>query len=122
MLYNHSQAHLTIKLRTMYRLIIIFFCLTLSACASHYGAARIVSSPAGAEIISDEDGSILGVTPATVWWKEDSHQRKYRVVRLRKEGYREKVASFWLSMSHSSIKKAQKSPTSVQEVLEKKDS
>jgi hypothetical protein len=106
----------------MYRLIIVFFCLTLSACASHYGAATIVSSPTGAQIISDEDGSILGVTPATVWWKEDSRHRKYRVVRLRKEGYREKVASFWLSMSHSSIKKAQKSPTSVQEVLEKKDS
>lgn len=105
----------------MHRLIVIFFCVSLSACASHYGAATIVSSPAGAQIISDEDGSLLGVTPATVWWKEDNQQRKYRVVRLRKEGYREKVASFWLSMSHSSLKKAQKSPTSVQEVLVKKD-
>lgn len=106
----------------MHRLIVIFFCITLSACASHYGAATIVSSPAGAEIISDEDGSLLGVTPATVWWKEDSRHRKYKVVRLRKQGYREKVASFWLSMSHSSLKKAQTSPTSVEEVLKKKDS
>lgn len=106
----------------MQRLFIIFFCLTLSACASHYGAATIISSPAGAEIISDEDGSLLGVTPATIWWKEDSRHRQYRVVRLRKEGYREKVASFWLTMSHSSVKKAQQSPTSVKEDLVEKDS
>jgi hypothetical protein len=106
----------------MHRLIVIFFCITLSACASHYGAVKIVSSPSGASIISDEDGSILGVTPATVWWKEDSRLRKYRIVRLRKEGYREKVASFWLSMSHTSLKKAQQSPTSVEEVLQKKES
>ncbi|MFT4630763.1 MAG: hypothetical protein ACI9WC_002846 [Arenicella sp.] len=106
----------------MHRLIVIFFCITLSACASHYGAVTIVSSPSGADIISDQDGSILGVTPATVWWKEDNGHRKYRIVRLRKEGYREKVASFWLSMSHTSLKKAQKSPTSIEEMLQKKDS
>jgi len=50
----------------MYRLLaIIFICLGLSACASHYGAVTIVSTPSGAEVISDEDGTVLGTTPTT---------------------------------------------------------
>jgi hypothetical protein len=94
----------------------------VGACASHYGAAKIVSDPAGAQVISDEDGSILGITPTTIWWKADSNHRQYRAVKLIKEGYYDSVASFWLSMSHSSQKRAEESPILIEETLKKKGS
>jgi len=106
----------------MYRLLaIIFICLGLSACASHYGAVTIVSTPSGAEVISDEDGTVLGTTPTTAWWKDGSGNRQHMILRLKKDGYYEKVASFWLSMRHSSSDEAQKSPDLVEVVLLKKD-
>jgi len=43
------------------------------------------------------------------------------ILRLKKDGYYEKVASFWLSMRHSSSDEAQKSPDLVEVVLLKKD-
>jgi len=46
-------------------LLIAITCLSLSACASHYGAAHVISNPSGAEIIDTQDGTTLGVTPTT---------------------------------------------------------
>jgi len=77
-------------------LIISFLCISLSACASHYGAAFITSNPPGAQVINTDDGTTLGVTPTTVWWKESSANRQYIAVRFRKDGFYEKVDSFWL--------------------------
>lgn len=96
--------------------------LLLSACASHYGAARIVSTPAGAEVISGKDGSSLGVTPTKVVWKEGSDNNQHLILRLRKDGYYEKVTSFWLHMRHSTSAKAEESPDIVEVVLLKKGS
>jgi len=105
----------------MYKIIITaLFSITLSACASHYGAARIVSSPPGAEVINIDDGTTLGVTPTTVWWKEGSSERQHIAVRFKKEGYYEKVSSFWLSMRHSSIEKAEQDLTLVEVSLLRK--
>jgi hypothetical protein len=102
-----------------------FFCailvlISLSACASHYGAARITSIPAGAEVVSGEDGSSLGVTPTTVLWKEGSDNRQHLILRLQKDGYYEKVSSFWLHMRHSSATDAKNDPDLVEVVLKKK--
>lgn len=101
-------------------LIVILSSAFLSACASHYGAVRITSIPAGAEVISDEDGAILGTTPTTTWWKHSSANRQHLILRFRKAGYYEKVASFWLSMHHRSAAEAQKSPNLVEVALIKK--
>lgn len=76
--------------------------LVLISGCSHYGAAQIKSVPTGAEVINIDDGTVLGVTPTKVWWKGDSSNRQYISVRLKKDGYYDKVASFWLSMRHSS--------------------
>ena len=100
--------------------IIIVLSILLSACASHYGAAKIISSPAGAEVISDKDGSVLGVTPMTAWWKDSSDNRQHLILRFKKNGYYEKVSSFWLSMRHKNQDLAQKNPQLVEVVLQEK--
>ena len=51
-----SVRHLASKL-----LISLGVLVALSGCASYYGAAKISSVPAGAEVINLKDGTILGV-------------------------------------------------------------
>lgn len=92
--------------------------ILMTGCASHYGAARIVSTPPGAEVLSSEDGTSLGVTPATVVWKDSSANRKHMILRFQKDGYYEKVSSFWLSMRHSSMDDAKQNPGLVEVVLQ----
>ena len=95
-------------------------CLALSACASHYGAARIVSDPPGAEVINLDDGTVIGITPLTYWWKDGSANRQHIPIRLKKAGYYEKVSSFWLSMRYSSQAAATQSPDLVEIAMQKK--
>jgi len=106
------------------RKLLLTLCLSLllSACAAHYGAAKIISTPAGAEVISGKDGSSLGVTPTKVVWKEASDTNQHLILRFRKDGYYEKVTSFWLHMRHSTSAKAEESPDLVEVVLQRKDS
>ena len=73
-----------------------------TACSTYYGAANISSVPEGSEVINDQDGSLLGVTPLTVWWKDSSSRRKQMILQIRKEGFYTKTAVFWLSMRHKS--------------------
>lgn len=90
----------------------------LSACV-HHGAAKIVSNPAGAEVVNLEDDTVLGVTPVTVWWRESDNDRKHVNVRLQKEGYRDKTASFWVTLRHKSRNSALENPQFVETYLEK---
>ncbi len=95
-------------------LFISIICVTLSACASHYGAATINSNPSGAEVINIEDGTVLGVTPFTTWWKGPNGNRQHIAVRFKKEGYYEKVETFWLSMRQNSADSALEEPSFVE--------
>ncbi|MFT5573109.1 MAG: hypothetical protein ACI9FR_002042 [Cryomorphaceae bacterium] len=101
-------------------LLTLFVCLALSACASHYGAARIVSEPPGAEVINLDDGTVIGITPLTYWWKDGSGNRQHIPIRLKKAGYYEKVSSFWLSMRHNSQSSAANNPDLVEIAMQKK--
>ncbi|MBX2850017.1 MAG: hypothetical protein KTR16_16950 [Acidiferrobacterales bacterium] len=101
-------------------IITCFLCISLSACASHYGAAHITSNPPGAQVINLDDGTTLGVTPATVWWKEPNADNQHIALRFKKDGYYEKVDSFWLSMRHSSIEEATQNSTHVEVNLQPK--
>ena len=98
-------------------IIVILTIAIISGCA-HYGAARIVSNPAGAEVINLDDGTLLGTTPTTVWWKDSGGNRKNITVRFKKPGYKEKVTQFWLSMRHTSEKQARAEPQLVEVVIE----
>jgi len=95
-------------------LFIGFLSVFLSSCAAHYGAATIKSNPPGAEVVSTDDGTILGVTPMTYWWKEPSGNTQYKVLRIKKEGYYEKSAPFKLSMRHNSEEEAKENATIVE--------
>ena len=98
----------------------LLLCISLSACGAHYGAAKINSIPPGAEVISGEDGSSLGVTPTEVVWKDSSANRQHLILRFQKDGYYEKVKSFWLHMRHSNEAQAKAAPDSVEVVLQRK--
>lgn len=93
----------------------------LSGCSAHYGSAQIISDPPGAEVLNDEDGTVIGVTPTTAWWKESSAIRKHVILRFKKDGYYEKVSSFWLSMRHKSQNKAEQNTQKVEVVLQRKN-
>ncbi len=94
--------------------------LALSACGAHYGAAKIVSTPPGAEVINLDDGTVIGNTPVTMRWKHSSGDRQHIPVRLKKPGYYEKVSSFWLSMRHGSEQAANENPQLVEITMQKK--
>lgn len=100
-------------------LIALTLSISLSACASsHYGAAKITSIPTGAEVISDQ-GTILGVTPTTAWWTDESGKQQDLLLRFRKDGYLEKVGSFGLSMHHKSQQDAIQNPQKIEVLLDR---
>ena len=80
--------------------------LIISCSGSHYGAAKLSSVPDGAEVINIDTGTVLGVTPTEVWWESGSGKKQLINVRLRKAGFYDKLATFWLSMRHSSSQAA----------------
>ena len=88
--------------------------LIIGCSSSHFGAAHITSAPAGAEIINIDSGTTLGVTPANVFWEAKSDQKQFINVRLRKAGFYNKLATFWLSMRHSSSEEALKNAQKVE--------
>jgi len=91
------------KLKPLIRVAFIVAITSLStACSTYYGAANINSVPDGSEVINDKDGSLLGVTPLTVWWKDSSSRKKQMILQIRKNGFYTKTAVFWLSMRHKS--------------------
>lgn len=117
------QAHAIARLsrNTLARLVTAVICVALlSGCASHYGAATIITQPAGAEILDAENDSVIGVTPFTTFWKDSSSSRRYVALKLRKQGYEPEVSHFWLNMRHSSKSSAIKAPKKVTVVLKEK--
>ncbi|RBP53415.1 hypothetical protein [Arenicella xantha] len=109
------------RLLTNLRVIaLISTCLTLTACGAHYGAARFVSDPPGAEVINLDDGTVIGTTPVTMFWKDSTGTRQMVPIRLKKAGYYEKVSSFWLSMRHTSEKQALENAQVVEVSMQKK--
>ncbi|MFT4629409.1 MAG: hypothetical protein ACI9WC_002019 [Arenicella sp.] len=94
--------------------------ISLSACASspHYGAAKIITIPLGAEVIS-EQGTILGVTPLTSWWTDKSDNQKQLLLRFSKDGYLEKVGAFGLNMHHKTQQDAIQNPQKIEVQLDR---
>jgi len=92
--------------------------LAISGCSS-YGAARILSDPAGAEVVNLEDDSLLGTTPVMVHWKNDREESKLITVRFHKSGFDDKVTAFWVNMRHSSRAKAENEPQAVKVEMKK---
>lgn len=105
--------------KAVYSFVLLLAIINLSACAAHYGAAKIVSSPAGAEVINGEDGSIIGKTPVTMRWKNANGNRQTIILKFKKAGYYEKTSSFWLEMRNRNAKKADTNPQLVEIEMQK---
>jgi len=93
---------------------ILLFLITLSGCAAHHGAAKITSSPTGAQVINAETGEVLGVTPLILNWTETRGTRQQILVKLHKEGYYQKTEGFWLDMNSKSLQEANNRPNLVE--------
>ena len=100
-------------------LLVAVLLLAITGCSS-YGAAKIQSVPAGAEVINLEDDSLLGTTPVMVHWKNDREESKLITVRFHKSGFDDKVTTFWVNMRHSSKTDAENEPQDVKVELKKK--
>ena len=100
-------------------LLLLAITINLSACAAHYGAAKIVSSPPGAQVINGEDGSVIGNTPVTMRWKKPNGSRQTIILKLKKAGYYEKTSSFWLDMRNRNAKAASANPQLVEIEMQK---
>lgn len=94
--------------------------LSMSGCTTYYGAAVITSDPPGAQVINDEDGKVLGITPLTMSWKDGNANRQHIILDFSKDGYYKKISSFWLSMRYRTQSAAIDAPQSWEVTLEKK--
>ena len=94
------------------RMLLPVFFISVSGCSS-YGAAKIQSTPSGAEVVNLEDDSLLGTTPVMVHWKTDREESKLITVRFHKSGYSDKVTAFWVNMRHGSRSEAENEPQNV---------
>lgn len=92
----------------------MLFLFATTGCVSHHGAAKITSSPSGAEVINAETGEVLGVTPLLINWTENRGTRQQILVKLNKEGYYQKTEGFWLDMNSKSLKEAKNRPNLVE--------
>ncbi len=100
-------------------LVVPLLLLAISGCSS-YGAAKIQSTPPGAEVVNLEDDSLLGTTPVMVHWKNDREESKLITVRFHKPGYNDKVTAFWVNMRHGTRTEAESEPQTVKVELKPK--
>ncbi len=107
--------------------IIISIAVLMSGCAAlglggkHYGAINFYSEPDGVEVINLQDDTNLGTTPVAVWWESDDGKPVHVTVEFRKQGYKEKITSFWVNTRHPNIEVAVKNgkPIKVQLIKRK---
>ena len=96
--------------------------LLAAGCApTRYGAARLSSTPPGAEVLDLKDRSSLGLTPLIVTWESDKGEPEHVTLRLRKTGYQEESASFWLNTRYETPEDARSDPQPVHVILREAD-
>lgn len=104
------------------RVLVLFVLCNLAACSqTKYGVVKIVSIPAGAEVINLKDDTHLGITPLLVTWEDDEDTAKNATVELRKVGYVEKITTFWVNMRHDTKEAAILEPQPVTIELKKRN-
>lgn len=75
-----------------------------------FGAARILSEPAGADIVTFVDNVTLGTTPLDHVWETADGKAEYIQLVLTKPGHAGAVTSFWINPRHASKEKAAQEP------------
>lgn len=109
-----SSAH------TIVTCIAIVLLAMMSGCATQkYGTAKITSSPEGAEVINLKDDSHLGSTPVKVSFSGEADTAEFVTIQLRKEGYIDRITSFWINRRHKSPDEAEDNAIDIKVELEK---
>lgn len=93
--------------------------LTVGCARQQFGAANIVSEPAGAEIINLKDETNLGRTPATVVWRGEAGSSEQVTVQFRKSGYKYAIETLWVNKRHDTEEGAKQAATDVFTELKK---
>lgn len=79
-----------------------------------FGAAEIVSTPPGADVVNMLDNSMLGTTPFKYVKETEDGEAHYITVKVAKPGYEEKTVSFFLSPKYEDEETAMENPQSVE--------
>lgn len=87
--------------------------MVIAGCSNKYGAAYIITEPAGAEVINLDDGTTLGITPIKQVW-QDEGERKQINLQISRQGYRPKSSTFWLTLGHHTKGSALNAPQYVE--------
>ena len=95
----------------------------LTGCAGTktYGSVKFDSIPQGAEVVNLKDDANLGMTPVLVTWESEDAKPEYVTVELSKDGYRNKITSFWVNTRHETREAAATAPQPVVLELEKRE-
>jgi len=111
------KAHGSIAL---YFLTVSLFCLVflLAGCAVEknppFGAAEIVTDPAGADVINVQDSSTLGTTPLNYVRETKDGEAEYMIVKITKPGYEDKTVSFFISPKYGDGEAAANDPQHIE--------
>lgn len=100
-------------------LIALMFFMTGCANSTKFGAAKINSSPEGAEVVNLRDNSHLGVTPVNVSFTGEADSSEYITIQLRKNGYKDRITSFWINKRHDTALAADDNAIDISVSLEK---
>ena len=111
----------TLSAGTAVTCIVIVLTAMLSGCGmqTRYGTAKITSSPEGAEVINLKDDSHLGATPVKVSFSGKADTAEFVTIQLRKEGYIDRITSFWINRRHNSPDEAEDNAIDIKVELEK---
>jgi len=69
-------------------------------------------------VINLKDDTVLGTTPARVWFPGEENKAEQVTVKFRKPGYREKISTFWVNKRHGSAEEAMDDAMPVQVELQ----
>jgi hypothetical protein len=99
---------------------VLLLCAACMAGCTYYGAVRLQSTPAGAEVVNLADDNLIGTAPQEVYFSSMSSGPKMVTVRFQKLGYADKTTAFTVEINQSSKEKALLNAKAVQVELEKK--
>ncbi|MFA7455466.1 MAG: hypothetical protein WCZ10_13495 [Desulfobulbaceae bacterium] len=85
-----------------------------------YGAARIISEPAGAGIVDLRSNAALGSTPLDHVWETADWKAEYIQLVLTSAGHEDTVTSFWINPRHATREEAAQNPQTITVLLPQK--
>jgi len=82
----------------------------MQATTTPFGAAKIMSEPAGAKVVNLADNMAIGTTPMDFTWETEDGKAEYIQLVLTKQGQADTVTSFWVNPRYTSAEDAAENP------------